>query len=202
MQTKVTVTPDDNGMVIRQSKNNPEYGFIVLKQSRTVIQSNPANPKNVGWLKTTNLSTLLKGKMDELKSLGFTKDSVLPGKIVVKESTTPFSEENPDQHLKIAGSTGVICCIDGEPIYRITYYSQDPNEEDVFINHDNGDAIRDANGSYTAKEMESIVNIINEQEESEEQSEEESEDSENEVINESESSEEVIVDDVEGTFEL
>lgn len=151
MNSPVTIKTDDNGMVIRQSKNNPEYGHIVLQQSRVSIQSNPANPKNVGWVKSNNITTLLKGTMEELKLFGFTKDTILPGKIVVKESTTPFSEENPDQHLKIAGDTGIICCLYGEPIYRMTFYTADVNEQDEFIQHDNVDAIRSANGKVSNK---------------------------------------------------
>jgi hypothetical protein len=153
MNSPVKIKTDDNGMVIRQSKNNSEYGHIVLQQSRVNIQSNPANPKNLGWVKTNNMTALLKGTIDELKLFGFTKDTVLPGKIVVKESTTPFSEENPDADLKIAGNTGIVCCKDGEPIYRITYYTADATEEDEFVAHDNVDAIRQANGNsqYVAK---------------------------------------------------
>ena len=166
MYSKVTVV-HDNGMIIRQSKNNPEYGFVVLRQSRTIIQSNQTNPKNVGWLKTQNMTTLLKGKLDELKSLEFTKDTVLPGKIVVKESTTPFSEENPDQHLKIAGNTGIVCCIHGQPIYRITYYTTDVNEQDEFVNHDNGDSIRAAN-SNSETYNETVVNTVEQENETEE----------------------------------
>ena len=53
---------------------------------------------------------------------------MLPGKIVVVESLTPFNPENPDRDLKIAGGTGVICRIDDQPIYRQTFYK-------YFLNH-------------------------------------------------------------------
>ncbi|TXG83051.1 MAG: hypothetical protein E6R13_04235 [Spirochaetes bacterium] len=147
MYSKVTTVPDANGLVVRQSANNPEYGYVVLKQTRTLIQSNPNNPKSVGWLQTKAMHTLIKGKVEELQAMGFTKDTELPGKIVVKESTTPFSEENPDQHLKIAGATGIVCCIDGEPIYKMTYYSPDANEVDEFVQHNNVEEIRAANAT-------------------------------------------------------
>jgi hypothetical protein len=192
MYSPVTVLADDNGMVIRQSKNNPEYGFVVLQQTRTMIQSNPANLKNVGWLKTQKMTTLLKGKMEELKMYGFTKGMELPGKIVVKESTTPFSEENPDQHLKIAGETGIVCCLYGEPIYRITYYTADPNEQDEFVQHDNVDAIRSANGVSSSNNKISAKATASIQEAFDLKNEEEVDDV----------AEEVIVDDVDDTFEL
>jgi hypothetical protein len=196
MYSPVTVLADDNGMVIRQSKNNPEYGFVVLQQSRTMIQSNPANLKNVGWLKTQKMTTLLKGKMEELKMFGFTKGMELPGKIVVKESTTPFSEENPDQHLKIAGDTGIVCCIYGEPIYRITYYTADPNEQDEFVQHDNVDAIRSANGVTSNSNKISAVATATIQEAFD------LKDDSNDVEEVDDAVEEVIVDDLEDTFEL
>jgi len=196
MYSPVTVLADDNGMVIRQSKNNPEYGFVVLQQSRTMIQSNPANLKNVGWLKTQKMTTLLKGKMEELKMFGFTKGMELPGKIVVKESTTPFSEENPDQHLKIAGDTGIVCCIYGEPIYRITYYTADPNEQDEFVQHNNVDAIRSANGATSNINKVSAVATATIQEAFD------LKDDSNDIEEVDDAVEEVIVDDLEDTFEL
>jgi len=196
MYSPVTVLADDNGMVIRQSKNNPEYGFVVLQQSRTMIQSNPANLKNVGWLKTQKMTTLLKGKMEELKMFGFTKGMELPGKIVVKESTTPFSEENPDQHLKIAGDTGIVCCIYGEPIYRITYYTADPSEQDEFVQHNNVDAIRSANGATSNSNKISAVATATIQEAFD------LKDDSNDVEEVDDAVEEVIVDDLEDTFEL
>ena len=93
MQTAVTVVPDANGMSVRQSQNNPEYGYIVLKQSRTLIQTNPNNQKSVGWVKVTNNTALIKGKVEELQALNLAPEQTLPGKIVVKESLSPFSEE-------------------------------------------------------------------------------------------------------------
>jgi hypothetical protein len=193
MQSPVTVVPDENGMIIRQSKNNPEYAYVILKQTRSMIQSNPANIKNVGWLKTQNMTTLIKGTMQDLKVFGFTKDTILPGKIVVKESTTPFSEENPDQHLKIAGDTGVICCLHGEPIYRITYYTTNPDEQDEFMQHDNVDAIRQANGIVSDKIKNSVKETVKIQETFDI--------TENDEITDI-TDDSTIIDEVEDTFEL
>jgi hypothetical protein len=60
----------------------------------------------------------------------------LPGKIIVKESLEPFNPENPDKNLKIAGDTGIICNIGGQPIYRDTFYSPSETAEDILIMHD------------------------------------------------------------------
>ena len=49
----------------------------------------------------------------------------------------------------MVGYTGVVCCVDGQPIYRKTEYTYDVNAQDVLINHDNGDDIRSANNLVT-----------------------------------------------------
>ena len=88
--------------------------------------------------------------MEDLIAIGIDKMDTLPGKIVVKESTEPFSATDPDRDLKVAGSTGIICCTaDGEPIYRTSFYDATGTQEDTLIAHANGDAIREANASAT-----------------------------------------------------
>ena len=135
---------DDMGCVIRVSQTNPEYGFIRLQQQRVQFTSG-------GWVKATNISTLLHGKVEDLESLNFQANQEIPGKIVIKEQTEPFSPNDPDRDLKYAGSTGVICCAYGEPIYRKTFFTTNVEESDVLIAHTNGDAIREANGISTEK---------------------------------------------------
>ena len=140
MQNKVNIVADDMGNIIRQSSNNAEFGHIRLEQQRVVFG-------NSGWVKSTNRSTLLHGKMDDLQNLQLSVNTPLTGKIIVKESLTPFSNNDPDRDLKIAGETGIICAVDGEPIYRKTFFVADATAEDVLIAHTNGDAIREANGT-------------------------------------------------------
>jgi hypothetical protein len=136
MNTPVMVKADQHGNVIGVSKNNPEFGFVKVQQ--TAIQIN-----DQGWLKHVVRTALIKGKVEDLISSNFKPDQVLPGKIVVKESLTPFNNENPDKDLKIAGETGVICRLDDQPIYRQAYYTQNINAIDEFISHTNTDEIRD-----------------------------------------------------------
>jgi hypothetical protein len=140
MQNKVNIVADDMGNIIRQSSNNAEFGHIRLEQQRVVFG-------NSGWVKSTNRSTLLHGKMDDLQNLQLSVNTPLTGKIIVKESLTPFSNNDPDRDLKIAGETGIICAIDGEPIYRKTFFVADATAEDVLLAHTNGEAIREANGT-------------------------------------------------------
>jgi hypothetical protein len=143
--SKVTVVADDNGNVIRQSKN-PEIGYVRVTQDAVSYSAN-------GWVQRKTRSALILGNIDDLKELKFKKGQTLDGKIVVKESTEPFNSEDPDRDLKIAGSTGIICCTaDGEPIYRTTFYDATGLQVDIMIPHANGDAIRTANSEGAGAE--------------------------------------------------
>jgi hypothetical protein len=143
MNTKVIVTADENGNVIGISKNNPEYGYIRVEQTAPMVTDK-------GWLKISKRSSLIKGKVEELQSLNYSAGSQLPGIIVIKESLTPFNNDNPDRDLKIAGETGVVCRIDDQPIYRQTFYTTNPNSYDELITHDNSEEIREVQAAQKA----------------------------------------------------
>jgi len=144
MSNTVTITPDSNGNIIRQSRN-PEIGYIVLKQESSEVKR--------GWLNNKTRTALLRGNIDDLKAQKYKKNSKLPGRIVVFETTEPLSAIDPERGLKRAGDGGIICCTaDGEPIYRETYWDPSGQDEDNFIPHANGDAIRTAK-STTPEEL-------------------------------------------------
>lgn len=146
-QSKVRVTADINGNVIGVSQNNPEYGYVRVEQSVTQISE-------AGWLKPVKRSALIKGKVEDLAQAGFVEGHELSGKIIVKESLTPFNPENPDKDLKIAGQTGVVCRIDDQPIYRQTFYTSNQDAYDELITHDNTSEIRDV--QIAQKEISSL----------------------------------------------
>jgi hypothetical protein len=147
MQNKVQIIPDDLGSVIRVSQNNSEFGHVRLQQERVTFG-------NTGWVNRKTVSTLLHGKVEDLREMGIQNMKELPGKIVIRESLEPFNSTDPDRDLKIAGDTGIICCQDGQPIYRKTMYTADVNAEDVLVAHNNSEAIREANGnSPTANKL-------------------------------------------------
>lgn len=98
MSTQVTVSADEFGNIINMSPNNPEYGFVIVKQHAHTISDN-------GWLRLSKRSALIKGLISDLVAANFKPNQTLPGRIIVKESLEPFNPENPDQHLKIAGTT-------------------------------------------------------------------------------------------------
>jgi hypothetical protein len=143
--SKVTVVADSNGNIIGQSQNNPDYGYIRVEQKTIQISEQ-------GWLKSVKRSSLLKGKMDDLLAAGYKDGTELPGRLIVKESLTPFNPENPDKNLKIAGSTGIICRIDDQPIYRDTFYSTNVNAYDELISHNNNEEIKDVMHSQRVME--------------------------------------------------
>ena len=155
----VVIVKDDMNNAIRVSKNNAEYAHIRLSQERTMINSN-------GWLQTKQITALIHGKTEELIASGIKKFKKLPGNIVIKESLTPFNKNNPDRDLKMAGNTGIVCCIDGQPIYRTTKYDATGIQEDELIAHNNGEAIREANAASMEDLMAAKVSDTEESEDS------------------------------------
>ena len=138
MQSKVNILADDMGNVVRQSNSNPEFGHVRLQQTRVTFG-------NSGWVKKSNISTLLHGKLEDLNDMGLESMESLSGKIIIKEQLEPFSASNGDRDLKIAGLTGIVCCVDGQPIYRKTFFVVDITAQDVLVAHNNGQDIKDAN---------------------------------------------------------
>jgi hypothetical protein len=98
---------------------------------------------NEGWLRNVKRSALIKGKVEDLVDCAYQEGEVLPGKIIVVESFKPFNSLNPDRDLKIAGSTGIICRVDDQPIYRQTFYTTNVNAVDELITHDNTEEIKE-----------------------------------------------------------
>jgi hypothetical protein len=190
MQSKVNILADDMGNVVRQSQSNPEFGHVRLQQTRVTFG-------NSGWVKKSNISTLLHGKLEDLNEMGLESMESLPGKIVIKEQLEPFSKNDPDRDYKKAGETGIICCVDGQPIYRKTFFVADATAEDVLIAHNNGLAIKEANESGSA--ISNATAATNAKDYGFDDSEEEEDEVTDEVTVEEE---EDVVEDVEETFEL
>lgn len=151
---KVQIIPDEKGNVIRQSQN-PEYGYVRLSQNKEVYSNS--------FLSIKAVTTLLHAKLEDFKAVGMKDKTELPGRIVIKESTTPFNIDDPDSDLKIAGKTGIVCCYYGEPIYRKTTYDATGTIEDEFIAHTNGDAIKEANAQGQQSALNNLFNIDKEE---------------------------------------
>jgi len=134
MKNSVVVVGDATGNVIMVSKNNPEYGYIRVEQTRTLVDDN-------GWARKKSLSTLIPGTVSDLKGFDWSAGEFIEGKIVVRESLTPFNDKDPNRDIKVAGSTGIVCTLEDQPIYRKTFYSDDVKISDEYIKHDNKEEI-------------------------------------------------------------
>ena len=135
--SKVKVTADAAGNVIVPSKNNSEWGYIRVEQVRMVVDER-------GFARKRTVSAIIPGTIEDLKGFDWKAGQEVEGKIVIKERLEPFNEETPEKDYKIAGDTKVVCCLDGQPIYRKAFYSLNVNAHDETIEHNNGDAIKAA----------------------------------------------------------
>jgi hypothetical protein len=152
MQSKVFVVADEaTNTVINISKNNPEYGYVKLQQVKILVDDN-------GFLKRNVLSALIQAPLILLKKMEYYGGQMLEGSIVIKESLTPFNEKDPTRDLKVAGSSGILCKVGDNPIYRKTVYTTSANATDIRIQHDNIEELKEAyNNSKNLKEdLESI----------------------------------------------
>jgi len=137
MNSKVRVTADESGAVIKISDKNPEYGTVKVEQTKIVF-------KKFGWVQKKRLTALLHGSVEELKSMNFFSGQELTGNIIVIEQLEPFNSSDPDKDYKVAGDTGIVCSVDGQPIYRVTIYDPNSYSEDVLVQHTNGEDIKEA----------------------------------------------------------
>jgi len=134
---KVTVTADSSGQAIVASKENPDYGYVRVEQTRSIVDDN-------GWLKNKTIAALILGKVSELQKAGYQAGQELEGRVIVREQTNAFNKKNPEKDLKVAGDTGIVCMIDDKSIYRKSFYNQDSEAKDVLVAHTNGEAIKAA----------------------------------------------------------
>jgi hypothetical protein len=123
MKNSVKVTADEAGNVIVKSKTNPEYGHIRVEQTRMLID-------NSGFARKMKLSALIPGTVEDLAGFGWDAGEAVEGKIIVRQSLAPFNKKDPERDYKIAGETGIVCCVDGEPIYRKHFYTADSTATD------------------------------------------------------------------------
>lgn len=120
----VKVTSKD-GVVVIESTNNPEYGYVRLEQEAVNMEN--------GWIRKQNRSAFIRGTVEDLKAMAFREGQTLPGKIVIVEAT---SSDNPRAQAKINPQTGEELTHSGQPIYRDAVYTTDLSRGDVLLQHD------------------------------------------------------------------
>lgn len=139
MNSKVKVTADAVGNVVIPSRNNADWGHIRVEQERIVIDER-------GFARKKRLSALIPGLINDLKSFGWKANQELKGSVIIKEQLTPFNPRDPERDYKIAGRTGIVCCVYGEPMYFKTFYSPNPDAMDVHILDENKNPVTHTNG--------------------------------------------------------
>jgi hypothetical protein len=138
MNSTVKIVADaTTGAVVRVSENNPDFASVRVEQTRMVIGNN-------NFIERKTVSALLQGSTTDLSLMGFYAGQELPGTIVIEESLTAFNKKTPERDLKVAGDTGIICTVGGQPIYRRAVYSSASNAQDTLIKHDNVEQLRSA----------------------------------------------------------
>lgn len=125
--SKVTVTAKDGNVVVL---TDDAFGYIRVEQTITSFTER-------GFASAKTQSALIFGEVSVLRGLGWRDNQEVPGKIVIKESLTPFNKKNPEKDLKTAGTTGIACTKNGRNIYRRAVYTQDVTAQDELIAHDN-----------------------------------------------------------------
>ena len=83
-------------MLYVNPKTSQNFGFIRVTQKRVMINSN-------SFVDYVPLSAIIGGKIEALEALEWSAGEKLSGRIVITEKLNPFNNENPNQHLKMAG---------------------------------------------------------------------------------------------------
>jgi hypothetical protein len=137
MSSKAIIVADaTTGSVINMS-SNPDFGYVRVEQAVNQYDDN-------GFLRRKKLSAIISAPIGDLQEAGYYAGQMLDGRVIIQESTSPWNEKNPERDLKVAGSTGIVCRLDGAPIYRRTLYTEKENVKDTLIAHDNVEELRAA----------------------------------------------------------
>ena len=122
---KVGVHPD-TGLVITQNPNKPEFGSIRLDYKTATLSG--------GFSSIGNRSAFIHGRMEDLEAFGLTAGQELDGKIIKKESFSPFYD---GQQPKINPQTNEQVLTNGRPTYLEFQYTEDPKAHDKWIDEEN-----------------------------------------------------------------
>lgn len=143
LMAHVTVTPAENGALVRAYVNSPEYAYMVLESSELVSDGQ--------WMREKKRTHILKGDTATLEKFAQQTKGVLPGRIAVREfleSAIPADlltrldksktfDEAVDNFLKRAGKEGPVLTREGQRIVRFTDYDPSGSMQDIVLAHDN-----------------------------------------------------------------
>lgn len=147
----VKVINGKNGELIQTNERKPEYSSLMFEQNVFELQK--------GFLNKKRRVAFLAAKTEDLEyfvdALKLKHESILPGRIYVLESHSPFYDlQNP----KINPSTGEVILVDGKPIYRQMLWDESDTKEDVLITGQitKGDRIKDPEIYLNNSKIESL----------------------------------------------
>ena len=123
---KVTAHPE-TGAIITPFEKNPEFGAVGVEQETITYNES-------GFLNRSKRTALIRGRVSELEEMNYKEGQILPGKIIVKESTSPaYDGHDP----KINPTTGEVLMSGDHPIYRQTFYTENLSTPDSLVQHTN-----------------------------------------------------------------
>lgn len=140
----------------KYDKNGDKYGTIRVK--------NPNEVRGLGFAYQDGgikqgASALINIKEEVWKKVAVDYEALtsVPGRVVIEETTTP--EPNKGFSLKRMGKDGEVCCLDGQPIYRRTYYSE-LFVDDTLIKHNGQMTYEQALGMSTTRTNNQTMNSV------------------------------------------
>lgn len=135
-----------DGTTIRQSTSNPEFGVIRVEEVSLTV--------NNGFLNETKKSALIRGKKSQIEAL-VANPELLTGHVQIVEKLeseindgelyipegTSYSEVL-EKFSKRAGVGGPVLRKNGERIIRYTRVTNNPEDLDIIVLHDNVEEVQ------------------------------------------------------------
>lgn len=145
--SKVSVSSDELGNVIRQS-SNPEYGYIIVTQRVPIMKGR--------FMNAQNRSAIIAGKMEDLQEMKLIAGQELDGKIYIIESLLQSDPNDVTKDMKLAGKDGIPCLLDDCPIYRQSFYTTNLGVQDILIAHNNVDEIKNVTNTKAIRSHQGV----------------------------------------------
>lgn len=158
MNNSVSIKPSETGSLINVYQSNPSFGYITLQSSEVTTEN--------GWIREKTRTALLRAEVPMLEKFlaVYGKSGNIPGRIVVREFVESALPENfkarlnknldyetaIEPFIKRAGKDGPPLTCMGERILRFTDYEASSKAEDIRVQHDNMDAIREFRAEQAA----------------------------------------------------
>lgn len=150
-QKPTVIAHPETGAAITPSTNNPEWGTFRV-DSVTPVFSN-------GVLNMNKRTAFVRGRIADLEALGLTIGMQLSGKIIRRESFSPFYEgQNPKAYptnTVIDGRdvSGQSVLKNGKETYLESIYTEDPSAKDEWVGDDSLEVSADVSQALSQQEI-------------------------------------------------